>query len=321
MTLRRARERQTGNAAVSQPRSSLYRSMLDRSLRELTAQGIARCIAQHLRWGEGPAYFAACGVWVFSDIPNDRLLSWSGQQGLSTFRAPSNFANGNTISAAGDLLTCEHGSRRVTRTTADGRYDVLCTEFAGRRLNSPNDLVEHADGSLWFSDPTYGILSDVEGHRAPSEQSANRVYRLDPATGGLTPEVISLAMPNGLCFSPDGRTLYVADSGADMGPEVPFNEEGPREVYAFAIADDGHVTGDGRAFARASRGVPDGIRCDEEGYLWVSTGLGLECFDSRGVRLGAIETPATLANLSFGGTDGMSLMLTLATSAYLLSPL
>jgi len=300
--------------------SRAYRSMLGRSLAELTGLGVARCIAKDLRWGEGPAYFAAQGLWLFSDIPNNRMLSWSREQGLATFRSPANFANGNTISATGDLLTCEHGGRRVTRTTIAGAYEVLCTQFEGRRLNSPNDLVEHSDGSVWFSDPTYGILSDVEGYRAPSEQLANRVYRLDPGSGRLTAEVTSLRMPNGLAFSPDGGTLYVADSGADMGPEVPFDETGPREVYAFPIAK-GRVSGRGRVFARVLRGVPDGIRCDEDGFLWVASGLGLECFDPAGARVGVLQTHETLANLSFGGADGMSLLLMLATSAYLVSPL
>jgi len=176
-------------------------------------------------------------------------------------------------------------------------------------------VVQHRDGSIWFTDPTYGILSDVEGYRAPSEQPANRVYRLDASSGALTAEVSALQMPNGLCFSPDGSTLYVADSGADRGPEVPLNEQGPREVYSFPMSPQGRVAGAGSVFARASRGVPDGIRCDEDSYLWVATGLGLECFSPHGARIGAIPTPETLANLAFG--DG-SVLLVLATRAYLL---
>jgi gluconolactonase len=255
---------------------------------------------------------------VFSDIPNNRMLSWSRREGLGTFRAPSQFSNGNTIGLDGALLTCEHGTRRVTRTAPDGGYDVLCSHFEGRRLNSPNDIVQHGDGSIWFSDPTYGILSDVEGHRAPAEQTANRVYRLDPLSGEISSQVDSLKMPNGLCFSPDGRTLYVADSGADMGPEVPFNNTGPREVYSFPLSPQGRVCGPGSVFARASKGVPDGIRCDDEGNVWVSTGLGVECFAATGARLGVIQTPETVANLSFGGEAANSILLTLASSAYLL---
>lgn len=299
-------------------RAARFRAMLGRSLNDLVAAGRAECIATGLRWGEGPAYVAAWGVWVLSDIPNNRILSWSREQGLVTFRSPSNFANGNSVSADGALLTCEHGTRSVVRTEKNGRCRVLCSEFDGRRLNSPNDLVEHPDGSVWFSDPMYGILSDVEGYRAPSEQSANRIYRWDPRTGELSSQVAALRQPNGLCFSPDYRTLYVADSGADMGPEVPFDENGPREVYAFTLLDD-RVASGGRVFARATNGVPDGIRCDDEGYLWVATGLGLECFDPQGRRVGVIETPETASNLCFGGAHGTALLIALASSAYIVS--
>lgn len=295
--------------------TATLRSLLGRTLLELVADGRAQCIATDLKWGEGPAFVAARGLWVFSDIPNNRMLSWSRSEGLRTFRAPSNFANGNSIDNSGALLTCEHGTRRVSRTDSDGNYSVLCSHYAGKRLNSPNDIVQHRDGSIWFSDPTYGILTDVEGYRAPSEQTANRVYRLDVVSGDLSAEVSSLKMPNGLCFSPDGMTLYVADSGADMGPEVPFNEHGPREVHLFQLSADMRVQGPGKVFARVSRGVPDGIRCDAEGFLWVSSGQGLECFASDGTRLGVIETPQTLANLAFG--DG-SALLAMANSAYLI---
>lgn len=299
-------------------RAARFRAMLGSSLNDLVAAGRAESIATDLRWGEGPAYVAAWDVWVFSDIPNNRMLSWSREHGLATFRSPSNFANGNSVSADGALLTCEHGTRSVVRTEKNGTSRVLCREFAGRRLNSPNDLVEHPDGSVWFSDPTYGILSDVEGYRAPSEQSANRVYRWDPRTGELSAQVSALRQPNGLCFSPDHRTLYIADSGADMGPEVAFDENGPREVHAFALLD-GRVASAGRVLARAAKGVPDGIRCDDDGYLWVSTGLGLECFDPQGRRVGVIETPDTASNLCFGGANGGSLLIALASSVYILS--
>jgi len=295
--------------------TATLRSLLGRTLNELVADGCAQCIATDLKWGEGPAFVAALGLWVFSDIPNNRMLSWSRREGLRTFRAPAHFANGNSIDNNGALLTCEHGTRRISRTDNGGGYSVLCSDFEGKRLNSPNDIVQHHDGSIWFSDPTYGILSDVEGYRAPSEQAANRVYRLDVASGILSAEVSSLQMPNGLCFSPDGITLYVADSGADMGPEVPFNEQGPREVHIFQLSADFRVQGPGTVFARVSRGVPDGIRCDADGFLWVSSGQGLECFASDGTHLGVIETPQTLANLAFG--DG-SVMLALANSVYLI---
>lgn len=300
-------------------RAARFRALLGTPLAALVEEGRAEYIATGLRWGEGPAYVAAWGVWVFSDIPNNRMLSWSRAQGLKVFRSPANFANGNSVCASGALLTCEHGTRSVVRTEVDGTRRVLCDRFESYRLNSPNDVIEHPDGSVWFSDPTYGIVSDVEGYRAASEQSANRVYRWDARSGELSAQVDSLRMPNGLCFSPDHRTLYVADSGADMGPEVPFDESGPREVYAFQLGDDARVCSSGRVFARASKGVPDGIRCDDDGCLWVATGLGLECFDPLGQRIGVIETPRTASNLCFGGADGASLLIALAESACLVS--
>ena len=300
-------------------RAARFRAMLGTSLQDLVDAGRGECIATGLRWGEGPAYLANSRIWVFSDIPNNRMLSWSRAQGLRTFRSPANFANGNSVSADGALLTCEHGTRSVVRTELDGTPRLLCSEFSGRRLNSPNDLIEHPDGSVWFSDPTYGILSDVEGYRAPSEQDANRVYRWDARTGEVSAQVSSLRMPNGLCFSPDYRTLYVADSGADMGPDVPFDERGPREVHAFPLLDGGRAASSGRVFARASKGVPDGIRCDDDGYLWIATGCGLECFDPRGQRIGAIETHEVASNLCFGGEIGTALLIALASSAYIVS--
>jgi gluconolactonase len=296
-----------------------FRRLLGHDLDSLTQAGIARPVAKDLAWGEGPVWFAAAAAWIFSDIPNNRMLAWSERDGLTVFRSPSEFANGNTLAADGAVLTCEHGTRRISRTAPDGAYRVVCDAYAGKRLNSPNDLVEHRDGSIWFSDPTYGIVSDVEGYRADSEQGANRVYRCDPATGVATAQVDSLKMPNGLCFTPDGRTLYVADSGADMGPDIAFDPQGPREVQAFAIGPDGNVAGPGRFFARATRGVPDGLRCDAQGYLWMATGLGAECFDADGRRVGAVATPETLANLAFGGPDGDQMLLALANSAYLLT--
>jgi len=295
--------------------SAALRALLGRSLQDIVADGQATRVASDLKWGEGPVFFASLGLWVFSDIPNNRMLSWESKDGIQTFRSPSNFANGNSLAHDGALLTCEHGTRRISRTDQNGSYNVLCSHFEGKRLNSPNDIVQHPDGAIWFSDPTYGILSDVEGYRAVPEQAFNRVYRLDISSGALTAEISSLKMPNGLCFSPDGMSLYVADSGADMGPEVPFDEHGPREVYIFQLSSEGHVTGPGKIFARASKGVPDGIRCDVEGFLWVSTALGLECFDRDGAHVGVLQTPETLANLAFG--DG-SVMLTLANSAYLI---
>jgi len=296
-----------------------FRQFLNENLVELANKGIAKCVASNLKWGEGPAYFELAKGWVFSDIPNNRMLSWNRQVGLQTFRDPSQFSNGNTIASDGSLLTCEHGLRRVTRTDLSGRYEVLCDAFEGKRLNSPNDIIEHDDGSIWFSDPTYGILSDSEGYRALAEQTANRVYRLDPATRELEAQIDQLKMPNGLCFSPDFHFLYVADSAADMGPEVPFDEAGPRNVYMFRLDERGRVTGQGHLLVRVPKGVPDGVRCDEEGYLWIATGEGIQCVSPDGRNSALLRSPETVSNLSFGSVDGTELFITLATSAYVVS--
>ena len=300
--------------------SADFRALCGRDLASLVESGQARKIADGLQWGEGPAWVAHQERWVFSDIPNNRMLAWSEDSGLHVFREPSNFANGNSLARDGALLTCEHGTRRVTRTAVDGNYSVLCDRFGAGRLNSPNDIVEGPDGRIWFSDPTYGIISDIEGYRAPSEQEANRVYSFDPATGELKAQIDQLSMPNGLCFAPHGRTLYVSDSGAEMGPEIGFDPAGSRHVFAFDVNSDGTVTSAGKLFATAEKGVPDGIRCDDEGYLWVSTEVGAECFATDGARAGVIATPEILSNLAFGGPDGNDMLMMLANSAYIVNP-
>lgn len=299
--------------------SSGFQTLLGRDLRDLERAGLARMLADGLRWGEGPVWLVPSGRWIFSDIPNDRMFAWSEDEGISLFRYPSHFANGNALALDGSLLSCEHGERRISRTAPDGTYSVVCDSFEGRRLNSPNDLVAHSDGSIWFSDPTYGIISDVEGHRADPEQPASRVYRIGGGGDRVSAEIDGLKMPNGLCFSPDGGTLYVADSGADMGPEIDFDPDGPRDVYAYPVGPDGRVAGPARPFAHVSEGVPDGMRCDDRGCLWVATGAGAECFAPDGERLGLISTSETLANLAFGGSDGSEMMLTLASRVYLLT--
>jgi gluconolactonase len=293
---------------IAAGRSAAFRRLLGKDLATLEREGFARRIASGLRWGEGPAYLGD-DVWVFSDIPNNRMMRWCERSG---------FSNGNTRAADGALLTCEHGARRVTRTDSNGVLSVICSSYDGKRLNSPNDLVEAADGAIWFSDPTYGILSDVEGYKAAPEQPANCVYRYDVTTGALEPQVRTLKMPNGLAFAPNGQTLYVADSGADMGPEVEFDEDGPREVHQFAIDAHGRAVEPGRILARVKKGVPDGIRCDEAGFLWVASGYGLECFDPNGNDVGSVATHETLSNLAFGGEGGMSMLLALASSVYIL---
>lgn len=266
-------------------------------------------IATGCRWTEGPVWFEDLGVLLFSDIPNERIMRWSPGQQPSIFRQPSNFANGHTRDRQGRLISCEHGGRRLTRTEPDGTITVLADNFDGKRLNSPNDAVVKSDGSIWFTDPTYGILSDYEGYRAEPEQAARNVFRLDPASGALTSVVDDFAQPNGLCFSPDETKLYIAESGSSHDASVPsiirvFNVEG------------GKLSG-GDVFCTIDNGLPDGIRCDMNGNLWSSAEDGVHVFSPQGDLLGKILVPQRVANLTFGGPRRNRLFITATTSVYL----
>lgn len=288
------------------------------SLESLERAGSAIKIARDLRWGEGPAYLRGSNSWIFSDIPNDRVMSFSEHNGLGIFRSPSNFSNGHFPTTDGDLLCCEHLTRSVCLITRLGERKILADQFRGKPLNSPNDVIEAADGTIWFSDPTYGILTDIEGKCAPTEQRHNRVYRYDPTSRTLTGEVEDLSMPNGLCFSNEGQFLFVADSGAEMGPEIGFDPQGPRDVFRYTIDRNGRVTGDRIHVCRIATGVPDGMRFDLEGNLWVATGAGLECFSQDGERFGMITTTETASNLAFGGADHDRVLVTTESAAWLL---
>ena len=264
------------------------------------------------RWAEGPVWFNDLGCLLWSDIPNQRILRWNGAalsgDGVSVFRSPSNFANGHTRDRQGRLVSCEHGTRRVTRTEMDGKITVLADSYQGRRLNSPNDVVVRSDGSVWFTDPTYGILSDYEGYRAEPEQPARGVYRIDPASGGITCVIDDFAQPNGLAFSPDETKLYIADSAASHDPAA------PRHIRVFDVQDDG-LQG-GRVFALIDNGIPDGIRVDTAGNLWSSAADGVHCFAPDGSRLGKIRVPQGVANLTFGGPRRNRLFIAATTSLY-----
>ena len=186
------------------------------------------------RWAEGPAWFAAGRYLVWSDIPNDRMLRWDETDGsVSVFRQPAMNSNGHTVDLQGRLVSCEHWSRCVSRTEFDGKRTVLADRYDGKRLNSPNDVVVKSDGSIWFTDPSYGIDSDYEGDAAPSEIGANNVYRIDPATGRVTIVASDFVQPNGLAFSPDESLLYVADTG------LTHKADGPHHVRRFRVAADG----------------------------------------------------------------------------------
>jgi gluconolactonase len=262
------------------------------------------------RWAEGPAYFPAHRTLVWSDIPNDRLLRFDETSGqTSVFRHPAGYSNGNTVDRQGRLVTCEHGHRRVSRTEHDGSVTAIADDYGGKRLNSPNDVVVRSDGSVWFTDPTYGIDSDYEGHRAESEIGACHLYRVDGGSGRVAIAADDFVRPNGLAFSPDERLLYVADTGATHEPD------GPRHIRRFAVAEDGRLSG-GEVFATCTAGLFDGLRLDEAGRVWVGAGDGVHCLDPDGTLIGKVPVPETVANLCFGGPKRNRLFICGTTSLY-----
>lgn len=245
------------------------------------------------RWAEGPVWFDDLGVLIWSDIPNNRMLRWAPDMGVGVFRADSNFANGNTRDGQGRLITCEHGARRVSRTEPDGTITAIADRHQGKKLNSPNDVVVKSDGSIWFTDPSYGIISDYEGHKAPQEQPGCYVYRVDPGGGEVAAVATDFVKPNGLAFSPDESRLYIADSG------LSHDADGPHHIRVFDV--EGATLTNGRVFAEITPGVPDGMRLDVDGNLWTSAADGVHCYTPQGDLIGKIHTPRPVANLTFGG--------------------
>lgn len=262
------------------------------------------------RWAEGPAWFPAGRYLVWSDNPNNRMMRLDAASGaVSVFRSPSNFSNGNTVDRAGRLVTCEHGGRRISRTEFDGSVITIADAYRGRRLNSPNDVVVKSDGSIWFSDPTYGIDSDYEGYKSDREQDGSHVYRVDPHSGEVTIAADDFVQPNGLAFSPDERTLYIVDTGAT------HVDNGPRHIRRFSVADDGRLAG-GDIFAECTAGFFDGLRLDTEGRIWTSAGDGVHCYEPDGTLIGKIRVPEIVANVCFGGERRNYLYICGTTSLY-----
>ncbi len=272
-------------------------------------------LATGLRWAEGPVWFGDMRCVFWSDIPGDRIMRWDEATGTAAvWRSPSNFANGNTRDRQGRLVTCEHGARRVTRTELDGRITVLADTFEGKPLNSPNDVVVKSDGSVWFTDPPFGILSHYEGHAAEPEQPAARVYRVDPASGRVDAVADDAAGPNGLAFSPDESRLYVVESRA----------EPHRLIRAYDVTGDGARLANGRTLIDAGPGgTPDGFRVDVEGNLWCGWGMGEELdgvvvFTPGGEPIGRIRLPERCANLCFGGVKRNRVFMAASHSLYAL---
>jgi gluconolactonase len=271
-------------------------------------------LATGCRWCEGPVWFGDLRSLLWSDIPNNRMLRWDEETGaVSVFRKPSNNSNGNTRDRQGRLVTCEHGGRRVTRTELDGRVTVLIDSFAGKPLNSPNDVIVKSDGSIWFTDPPFGILGHYEGNQAAPELHPN-VFRLDPATLKATIVADDMNAPNGLCFSPDERHLYVVDSRA-----VPN-----AVIRVYDVAADGTRLGEGRLFYDGGAGShPDGFRADVDGNLWCGWGMGASrdgvlVLSPVGKPIGRIALPERCANLCFGGVKRNRLFMAASQSLYAL---
>ncbi len=255
------------------------------------------------RWAEGPVYVPAGRYLLWSDIPNDRMLRWDELTGtVGVFRQPAGYPNGNTLDGAGRLVTCEHGNRRVTRTEHDGSVAVLADRYQGKRFNSPNDVVVRSDGSVWFTDPSYGIDSDYEGHRANSEIGACHVYRVDAGSGAVRIVADDFVRPNGLAFSLDERRLYVSDTRV-------------KHMRVFDVADDGALSGGG-VFATCTVGGFDGFRLDDAGRIWTSAGDGVHCYDPDGTLIGKIRVPETVANVVFGGRKRNHLFICATASVY-----
>lgn len=263
-------------------------------------------LATGFDWVEGPVWFGDAGCLLFSDIPNNRILRWSEETGISTYRADSNFSNGHTRDLQGRLVSCEHGTRRVTRTEYDGSITVIADGFEGKRLNSPNDVVVKSDGSIWFSDPHYGIMTDYEGFRGEQELPC-RVYRVDPETGGMAAVVSDMNCPNGLAFSPDESLLYVADTGRMFSDD-------PQHMRVYPVMGD--TLGEGAHFHTVSPGASDGFRLDTLGNIWTSAGDGVHCIAPDGRLLGKVLVPETVSNVCFGGRARHRLYITGTTSLY-----
>jgi gluconolactonase len=278
------------------------------------------CFAGHVRverlwtgarWAEGPAWFAAGRYLVWSDIPNNRMMRLVEPSGeVSVFRERSNNSNGNTVDNQGRLVTCEHLTRRVTRTEIDGSTSVIAEKYNGKRLNSPNDAVVKSDDSIWFTDPTYGIDADYEGDRADQEISGCHVYRVDAKSGAVTAVVTNMVRPNGLAFSPNEKYLYVVDTGAT------HKEDGPRHIRRFSVDANGTKLSGGEIFAECTAGFFDGFRVDRNGRIWTSAGDGVHCYDADGSLIGKILIPEIVANVTFGGTKLNRLFICGTTSIY-----
>jgi gluconolactonase len=290
---------------------------LDKRFKGSPGTGGVERIATGFRWTEGPAYFAAGRYLLFSDIPNNRIMRLlEDDNHLSVFRYPSLNSNGNTTDPQGRLVTAEHTGRRITRTEFDGTITIIADKYNGKKLNSPNDVVVASNGSIWFTDPTYGVRGWYESIHGEIEQDKHNVYRVDPQSGEVKVVVDDFVQPNGILFSPDEKKLYVIDSGISEGPG------NPAHIRVFDVDIGTGKVSNSKVFADNFPGLTDGMRCDVEGNVWCSVGWGdpkedgIRCYSPQGDLLGKIHTPETAGNLVFGGVQRNRIYICASTSIY-----
>jgi gluconolactonase len=260
-------------------------------------------------WSEGPVYLEADQSVIWSDIPGNRLLRWSNADGMSEFLKPSYFQNGHTLDLEGRIIACSHGERAVMRLEADGTWTKLVSHFEGKKLNSPNDVVVKSDGTIWFSDPSYGLIQPHEGYGGTQEQAGCYVYRFDPVNLDIDAVVTDMEKPNGLAFSSDEKTLYVSDTSAS------HDENGNHHIRAYDVIDDSN-TANGRVFAVIEPGLPDGFRLDKKGWIFTSSSDSVQVLTPDGTLLGKILVPEKIGNLTFGGTNKDRLFIAASSSLY-----
>ena len=277
----------------------------------LTGHGRVERLWTGARWLEGPVWFPAGKYLLISDIPNNRILRWDETDGsVSIFREPSNCSNGNTVDLQGRLITCEHKSRRVTRTEHDGSITIIAEKYDNKLLNSPNDVVVKSDGSIWFTDPTYGIISDYEGIKSKSEQDGCYVYRVDKNLNNISIVAKDFVKPNGLAFNYDETSLYISDTGSS------HQNNGPKHIKKIKVNENEKTLGESTVFAECNAGLFDGFRFDNDDRLWTSAGDGVHCFSKDGKLIGKIIIPEMVANICFGGDSLNRLFIAGTTSIY-----
>ncbi len=284
----------------------------DRLLDLLAPDAVAVRLGGDATWSEGALYLPDQDAVIWSDIPGNRILRWSAADGRVTVdQVGVEFTNGRTLDLAGRVVECSHGRRAVQRREADGALTVLVDRWGAARLNSPNDVVVKSDGTIWFTDPSYGITQPAEGYPGEREYGDHWVFRFDPADGGLTPVVLDVEDPNGLAFSPDESLLYVSDTSASLAPPGVGNHH----IRVYDVVGGRHCT-NGRVFAEVSPGVADGFRVDVAGNVWTSSHDSVQIFAPDGARLGKIPVPEMVANVCFGGPDRSTLFIAASSGLY-----